>query len=226
MLFSAPFCRKTQFSLSTFKTIATTTSTRETGITYWPGHGCWFDCNVDFFPLPHLVEQNESKHDGSPSPGMTDQEKEVAASAYEAFVVIQHFFKHWHLIQGALVHGWKRGVWARAHAHKQSYIWGNVVIKINVGAWHRRTVQKIKPCHNHVYTTVLMTYVGDIDGSRGGIRASALVWVWICPFSRQQEFQFDWHYWKIIIFVIVVSGVLDMWCVLYLPPLIIVAVYS
>ncbi|XP_029694407.1 CCR4-NOT transcription complex subunit 10 isoform X2 [Takifugu rubripes] len=31
-------------------------------------------------------EQNESKHDGSPSPGMTDQEKEVAASAYEAFL--------------------------------------------------------------------------------------------------------------------------------------------
>lgn len=46
------------------------------------------------FPLLRLVEQNESKHDGSPSPGMTDQEKEVAASAYEAFVVIQHFFKH------------------------------------------------------------------------------------------------------------------------------------
>lgn len=32
------------------------------------------------------LEQSESKHDGSPSPGMTDQEKEVAASAYEAFV--------------------------------------------------------------------------------------------------------------------------------------------
>uniref|UniRef100_A0A3B4GEB9 CCR4-NOT transcription complex subunit 10 n=1 Tax=Pundamilia nyererei TaxID=303518 RepID=A0A3B4GEB9_9CICH len=30
-------------------------------------------------------EQNEAKHDGSPSPGMTDQEKEMAASAYEAF---------------------------------------------------------------------------------------------------------------------------------------------
>lgn len=45
-----------------------------------------------FLPLLHLLEQNESKHDGSPSPGMTDQEKEVAVSAYEAFVVIQHFF--------------------------------------------------------------------------------------------------------------------------------------
>lgn len=31
------------------------------------------------------TEQNEAKHDGSPSPGMTDQEKEMAASAYEAF---------------------------------------------------------------------------------------------------------------------------------------------
>ncbi|XP_069028118.1 CCR4-NOT transcription complex subunit 10 isoform X1 [Embiotoca jacksoni] len=31
------------------------------------------------------TEQNETKHDSSPSPGMTDQEKEVAASAYEAF---------------------------------------------------------------------------------------------------------------------------------------------
>uniref|UniRef100_A0A669AYB9 CCR4-NOT transcription complex subunit 10 n=1 Tax=Oreochromis niloticus TaxID=8128 RepID=A0A669AYB9_ORENI len=30
-------------------------------------------------------EQNEAKHDGSPSPAMTDQEKEMAASAYEAF---------------------------------------------------------------------------------------------------------------------------------------------
>uniref|UniRef100_A0AAX7VPK8 CCR4-NOT transcription complex subunit 10 n=1 Tax=Astatotilapia calliptera TaxID=8154 RepID=A0AAX7VPK8_ASTCA len=30
-------------------------------------------------------EQNEAKHDGSPSLGMTDQEKEMAASAYEAF---------------------------------------------------------------------------------------------------------------------------------------------
>uniref|UniRef100_H3D287 CCR4-NOT transcription complex subunit 10 n=1 Tax=Tetraodon nigroviridis TaxID=99883 RepID=H3D287_TETNG len=37
-------------------------------------------------PLPTLIEQNESKHDGSASPGMTDQEKEVAASAYEAFL--------------------------------------------------------------------------------------------------------------------------------------------
>lgn len=31
------------------------------------------------------TEQNESKHDNSSSPGMTDQEKEMAASAYEAF---------------------------------------------------------------------------------------------------------------------------------------------
>ncbi|XP_069573325.1 CCR4-NOT transcription complex subunit 10 isoform X3 [Brachyistius frenatus] len=31
------------------------------------------------------TEQNETKHDSSLSPGMTDQEKEVAASAYEAF---------------------------------------------------------------------------------------------------------------------------------------------
>uniref|UniRef100_A0A3Q3NCD0 CCR4-NOT transcription complex subunit 10 n=1 Tax=Labrus bergylta TaxID=56723 RepID=A0A3Q3NCD0_9LABR len=30
-------------------------------------------------------EQNESKHDSSSSPGVTDQEKEVAASAYESF---------------------------------------------------------------------------------------------------------------------------------------------
>ncbi|XP_008301820.1 CCR4-NOT transcription complex subunit 10 isoform X4 [Stegastes partitus] len=30
-------------------------------------------------------EQNEGKHESSPSPGMTDQEKEIAASAYEAF---------------------------------------------------------------------------------------------------------------------------------------------
>lgn len=35
-----------------------------------------------------LSEQNETKHDSSSSPGMTDQEKEVAASAYEAFLVI------------------------------------------------------------------------------------------------------------------------------------------
>lgn len=47
-----------------------------------------------FFPLFNLTEQSESKHDGSPSPGMTDQEKEVAASAYEAFVVIQRICKH------------------------------------------------------------------------------------------------------------------------------------
>uniref|UniRef100_A0A8C6WHZ8 CCR4-NOT transcription complex subunit 10 n=1 Tax=Neogobius melanostomus TaxID=47308 RepID=A0A8C6WHZ8_9GOBI len=32
-------------------------------------------------------EPNESKHDSSSSPGMTDQEKEMAASAYEAFTV-------------------------------------------------------------------------------------------------------------------------------------------
>ncbi|XP_054476956.1 CCR4-NOT transcription complex subunit 10 isoform X2 [Anoplopoma fimbria] len=31
------------------------------------------------------TEQNEGKHDNSSSPGMTDQEKEMAASAYEAF---------------------------------------------------------------------------------------------------------------------------------------------
>ncbi|XP_030249942.1 CCR4-NOT transcription complex subunit 10 isoform X3 [Sparus aurata] len=31
------------------------------------------------------TEQNEPKHDSSSSPGMTDQEKEVAASAYESF---------------------------------------------------------------------------------------------------------------------------------------------
>ncbi|XP_073340891.1 CCR4-NOT transcription complex subunit 10 isoform X1 [Pagrus major] len=31
------------------------------------------------------TEQNEAKHDNSSSPGMTDQEKEVAASAYESF---------------------------------------------------------------------------------------------------------------------------------------------
>lgn len=50
----------------------------------------------DLFSLSRLIEQNESKHDGSPSPGMTDQEKEVAASAYEAFLVTQHPFKHWY----------------------------------------------------------------------------------------------------------------------------------
>ncbi|XP_019735530.1 CCR4-NOT transcription complex subunit 10 isoform X7 [Hippocampus comes] len=32
------------------------------------------------------TEQNEAKHDNSSSPGMTDQEKEMAASAYESFV--------------------------------------------------------------------------------------------------------------------------------------------
>ncbi|XP_008322082.1 CCR4-NOT transcription complex subunit 10 [Cynoglossus semilaevis] len=32
------------------------------------------------------AEQNEAKHDSSSSPGMTDQEKEMAASAYEAFL--------------------------------------------------------------------------------------------------------------------------------------------
>ncbi|XP_076004653.1 CCR4-NOT transcription complex subunit 10 isoform X2 [Genypterus blacodes] len=32
-----------------------------------------------------LPEQNETKHDNSSSPGMTDQEKEMAACAYEAF---------------------------------------------------------------------------------------------------------------------------------------------
>lgn len=54
--------------------------------------------SLTFFspPLINLIEQNESKHDGSPSPGMTDQEKEVAASAYEAFLVAQHPFKHCH----------------------------------------------------------------------------------------------------------------------------------
>lgn len=40
------------------------------------------------FSLLFLSEQNETKHDSSSSPGMTDQEKEVAASAYEAFLVI------------------------------------------------------------------------------------------------------------------------------------------
>lgn len=38
-------------------------------------------------------EQNEAKHDGSPSPGMTDQEKEMAASAYEAFTVNNQTFQ-------------------------------------------------------------------------------------------------------------------------------------
>lgn len=38
-------------------------------------------------------EQNEAKHDGSPSPGMTDQEKEMAASAYEAFMVNNQTFQ-------------------------------------------------------------------------------------------------------------------------------------
>ncbi|XP_077454328.1 CCR4-NOT transcription complex subunit 10 isoform X4 [Stigmatopora argus] len=32
------------------------------------------------------IEQNEAKHDNSSSPAMTDQEKEVAASAYDSFV--------------------------------------------------------------------------------------------------------------------------------------------
>uniref|UniRef100_A0A674N3L5 CCR4-NOT transcription complex subunit 10 n=1 Tax=Takifugu rubripes TaxID=31033 RepID=A0A674N3L5_TAKRU len=45
-----------------------------------------FVSDLFFPPLVNLIEQNESKHDGSPSPGMTDQEKEVAASAYEAFL--------------------------------------------------------------------------------------------------------------------------------------------
>ncbi|KAM9852221.1 CCR4-NOT transcription complex subunit 10 isoform 2-T2 [Aulostomus maculatus] len=36
--------------------------------------------------MAESTEQNEAKHDGSSSPGMTDQEKEMAASAHEAFV--------------------------------------------------------------------------------------------------------------------------------------------
>uniref|UniRef100_A0AAQ5YRM0 CCR4-NOT transcription complex subunit 10 n=1 Tax=Amphiprion ocellaris TaxID=80972 RepID=A0AAQ5YRM0_AMPOC len=36
------------------------------------------------------TEQNEAKHESSPSPGMTDQEKEIAASAYEAFLAGQY----------------------------------------------------------------------------------------------------------------------------------------
>uniref|UniRef100_A0A8C6WHX6 CCR4-NOT transcription complex subunit 10 n=1 Tax=Neogobius melanostomus TaxID=47308 RepID=A0A8C6WHX6_9GOBI len=37
-------------------------------------------------------EPNESKHDSSSSPGMTDQEKEMAASAYEAFTVSEFVY--------------------------------------------------------------------------------------------------------------------------------------
>uniref|UniRef100_A0A3Q3W360 CCR4-NOT transcription complex subunit 10 n=1 Tax=Mola mola TaxID=94237 RepID=A0A3Q3W360_MOLML len=39
----------------------------------------------DVFPSLIGLEQNEAKLDSSSSPGMTDQEKEVAANAYEAF---------------------------------------------------------------------------------------------------------------------------------------------
>nr|XP_043873681.1 CCR4-NOT transcription complex subunit 10 isoform X2 [Solea senegalensis] len=35
--------------------------------------------------MAETAEQNEAKHDGSSSPGVTDQEKQMAASAYEAF---------------------------------------------------------------------------------------------------------------------------------------------
>lgn len=54
---------------------------------------CMFDFISVFFLLVvfFLLEQNEAKYESSSSPGMTDQEKEVAASAYEAFLVIHLF---------------------------------------------------------------------------------------------------------------------------------------
>uniref|UniRef100_A0A8C2XPF0 CCR4-NOT transcription complex subunit 10 n=1 Tax=Cyclopterus lumpus TaxID=8103 RepID=A0A8C2XPF0_CYCLU len=40
--------------------------------------------------MAESTEQNEAKHDNSSSPGATDQEKEMAASAYEAFSTGKH----------------------------------------------------------------------------------------------------------------------------------------
>ncbi|KAG7235206.1 hypothetical protein INR49_003087, partial [Caranx melampygus] len=49
-------------------------------------HGGYRSCKLTFLLLLSFgSEQNEAKHDSSTSPGMTDQEKEMAASAYEAF---------------------------------------------------------------------------------------------------------------------------------------------
>ncbi|XP_059196175.1 CCR4-NOT transcription complex subunit 10 isoform X2 [Centropristis striata] len=47
------------------------------------------------------TEQNETKHDNSSSPGMTDQEKEIAANAYEAFSTGKYdeSFKHLEALQ-------------------------------------------------------------------------------------------------------------------------------
>lgn len=44
----------------------------------------------DVFPSFTGLEQNEAKLDSSSSPGITDQEKEVAANAFEAFSVIHY----------------------------------------------------------------------------------------------------------------------------------------
>ncbi|XP_030580535.1 CCR4-NOT transcription complex subunit 10 isoform X2 [Archocentrus centrarchus] len=47
------------------------------------------------------AEQNEAKHDSSPSPGMSDQEKEMAACAHEAFTAGRYdeSFKHLEALQ-------------------------------------------------------------------------------------------------------------------------------
>lgn len=47
--------------------------------------------SLTFLVFSFSTEQNEPKHDSSSSPGMTDQEKEVAASAYESFSVHHTF---------------------------------------------------------------------------------------------------------------------------------------
>lgn len=60
-----------------------------------------------FFPL--WSEQNEPKHDSSSSPGMTDQEKEIAASAYEVFLVNHlHSFLSLHAVTLKLP--WQQGL--------------------------------------------------------------------------------------------------------------------
>lgn len=55
-------------------------------------------CNLDIcFSLSFGSEQNEAKHDSSSSPGVTDQEKEIAASAYEAYLVSLPFLTYFEI---------------------------------------------------------------------------------------------------------------------------------
>lgn len=109
-----------------------------------------------FFPLFNLTEQNESKHDGSPSPGMTDQEKEVAASAYEAFVVNQRICKHWlNLVNGALLiysfspyPDWLAHVWLYSALLQHSMVERGVLERGTGAHTHAQTLQHSQQSHS------------------------------------------------------------------------------